>query len=114
MGYSISIRTNPVKKDRMLAFLGKHYRKWSDVTGVGESISSGNPTDDLSYDSSTKSLGFDYASHCQGWEQAYIYSMTRWMAIRIGQRKTRFKQDTVNPNVFPDPVPFIVYDGFES
>jgi hypothetical protein len=58
--------------------------------------------------------GFNYASHCHGWESCHIYSLTRWMAIKVGERKTRFSKDDVEPNVFKEPVPFMVYDGYES
>jgi hypothetical protein len=115
MGYSIGIRvSNPKLRKKMLAFMGEHYRKWSDVIGKGETISSGNPTDDLSYDSSSKALGFDYASHCSGWESCFIYSMTRWMALKIGDHKSKIKREGEKTWVFPKPVPYMVYDGFES
>ena len=114
MGYSIAIRvSSEVQRKRMIAFMGKHYRKWSDVIEEGKSISSGEATDDLSYDHAKKALGFDYASHLHGWERLYVYSALRWMALKVGDRKRRFDKDTVDPPLFKKPVPFMVYDGYE-
>lgn len=118
MGYSIAIRArNKELRKRMVAFMNKHWRKWSDVLGKGESVSARPGLGDegsLDYDHSSDAVGFDYAAHCHGWESCLIYSQTRWMAIKIGKRKSKFSKDDVTPNVFPDPVPFMVYDGYQS
>lgn len=117
MGYSIAIRAkNPKLRKKMVKFMAENFRKWSDILGKGESISSRPGLGDegtLDYDRSKDAVGFDYASHCHGWESCLIYSATRWMAIKIGKRKTRFSKDSVTPNVFREPVPFMVYDGYE-
>jgi hypothetical protein len=118
MGYSIAIRArNPKLRKKMVQFMAKNVRKWSDVLGAGESISSRpglGEEGSLDYDRSSDAVGFDYASHCHGWEQCLIFSTTRWMALKIGKKKSRFKKDAVTPNVFDEPVPFMVYDGYES
>ena len=115
MGYSIALRVrNVTLRKKMLAFMGKHYRKWSDVIGKGKSISAGNPTDDLSYDHAKRALGLDYASGCGGWERAYVFSVTRWMAIKVGERRYSFSKDDGTKTKFASKVPYIVYDGYES
>lgn len=119
MGYSIAARARNQKlRVKMVEFMGKNWRKWSDVLGKGESISSRPGLEDeggkLDYDRSKDAVGFDYASHCHGWERCFIYCEIRWVAIKIGKRKTKFSKDDVTPNVFPEPVPFMVYDGYQS
>jgi len=117
VGYSIAIRARNRKlRKKMVKFMTKNFRMWSDVLGKGKSISSrpGLGAEGLlDYDQSKLAVGFDYASHCHGWESCLIYSITRWMAIKIGQRKSKFSKSTVKPNKFRKPVPFMVYDGYE-
>jgi hypothetical protein len=118
MGYSIAIRARSTKlRKQMVQFMRKNWRKWSDVLGDGDSISSRPGLGDegaLDYDNSSDAVGFDYASHCHGWESCLIYSQTRWMALKIGKKKRRFQKDAVTPNVFDEPVPFTVYDGYQA
>jgi hypothetical protein len=115
VGYSIAIRArNPKLGKRMAEFMSKNFRSWSEVTGVEGGGSSHFAGNDLSYDSDSKAVGFDYASHCHGWESCLIYSETRWMAIKVGSRKSRFSRDAVTPSTFKEPVPFMVYDGHQS
>jgi hypothetical protein len=119
MGYSIAIRArNQTLRKKMVKFMAANHRKWSDVIGEGKSISSrpGLGADgELDYDHNKLAVGFDYASHCHGWESALIYSETRWMALKIGQTKTRFKDpDKRDKYVFEEPKPFMVYDGYDE
>ncbi len=118
MGYSIAIRArNPKLRKKMVKFMAENFRKWSDVLGKGESISSRpglGEEGSLDYDRSKDAVGFDYASHCHGWESCLIYSATRWMAIKIGKRRSKFQKDAVTPNVFDEAVPFMVYDGYQA
>src|SRR5271169_2699144 len=97
MGYSIAVRARNQKlRKRMVAFMAKNWRPWSDVLGEGESISSRpglGAAGELDYDHAKDAVGFDYASHCNGWESCLIYSATRWMALKIGKSKSRFGKD---------------------
>jgi hypothetical protein len=115
MGYSLAIRTrNQDLRKKMCGFMGEHFRSWPQIADLKYSSSASKPGLDLNYDSSKSALGVDYQSTLHGWDREYIYALTRWMAIRIGQVKTKFAKDVVTPNVFKKPVPFIVYDGYES
>jgi hypothetical protein len=118
VGYSIAIRArNPKLRKKMVKFMAKNFRNWSDVLGEGDSISSRpglGVEGTLDYDRAKDAVGFDYASHCHGWESCLIYSATRWMAIKIGKTKSRFQKDAVTPNIFDKPVPFMVYDGYQA
>ena len=113
MGYSIAIRVSSVKKRaKMLAFMANNYCRWNLVWGKGESISAGNITTDLDYDTSAKTaLGFNYKSHLRGWERVYVYDVLFWMALKVGNRKSRFKDGADKPFVSPTPLPYVVYDG---
>jgi hypothetical protein len=114
MGYAIAIRAeNKASRNRMLDFMQLNYRTWAVVSGKKAHEHAGDPSDEFYYDSSSQALGFEYTSGLHGWERTYIFSIVRWMAIKIGQRKTRFNKEAVEPNVFPKPVPFMVYDGYE-
>ena len=56
----------------------------------------------------------DYQSGLGDWEREYAYALCRWMAIRVGKKKTRFTNLTPPLPTLPDPAPYIVYDGYES
>ena len=101
----------------MLDFMGANYRRWSVVCGLESSEwhgSAGDPTDDYSYGKDENSIGIDYQSGLYGFERDYIYSVLRWMAIKVGDRKSEFETDEgdVGPEIsaFPEPVPYYKYD----
>ena len=114
MGYSIGARARGAKLQKeMVTFLGTHYRKWSVVAGGHESQQVGPPTDDADYDDAKHFVGFNY-SCSWGWDRFYTTVSCRWVALKVGRRRTTFSKDAVTPNAFPDPVPFITYDGFQN
>jgi len=114
MGYSMGARARTAAlKEQMLAFLREHYRCWPQVTGEDEkhwwynsSPPKGSP--DLSYDSAKLALGFDH-SGLHGWERFYLYTVSRWIALKVGRRKRRFSE--VTPQELPEPVSYMTYDG---
>lgn len=118
MGYSISIhvKSKPVRR-KMLDFMEVNYRRWSVVCGKDPNEWSGSsrgPTDDLSYGGSKTSIGFDYGPMA-GFERDYIYSVLRWMAIKVGDRKPVMNTDEgekgpTEPVTFPEPIPYYKYD----
>lgn len=114
MGYSLAVKTrNPKLAKKMLSFMGEHYRDWSRVIGQGKNSYSVRPLcDDISYGQNKGVIGFDYSA-VHGWERAYVYSLCRWIALKIGVKKSRFSKETVTPNVFEKGVPYISYDGYE-
>jgi hypothetical protein len=118
MGYSLGI---DVRNDRlakkMLKFMGKNYRKWSTVLGSGpESVSTRELTDDISYGQRKGVIGFDYASHCHGWEQTFLFCLARWVALKVGRTKRKFEMEESSGKVFTfdEPVHYITYDGVEN
>lgn len=116
MGYSISIHVNSdSRRKKMLDFMEANYRRWSVVCGVPQDEwhgSAGSPTDDISYAKSNTSIGFDYQSGMYGFERDYVYSVLRWMAIKVGDRKSEIEtdEDEVETNTFSEPVPYYKYD----
>jgi len=116
MGYSMGARArNATLKKQMLAFLDEHYRCWPQVMGEDEkhwwfnsSPPKGSP--DLSYDSAKLALGFDH-SGLHGWERFYLFTVSRWIALKVGSRKRRFSRDTIEPCVLDEPTPFMTYDS---
>lgn len=113
MGYSISTRakTQALQK-KMLAFMQKNYRNWPTVRGQSNGNAyAGNPTNDLSYDRAKKIIGLDYGA-LSGWERVYAYAVVRWMALKVGSLRKKFPG--VVPKETSKPVPFMVYDGYES
>ena len=119
MGYSINIRvkSKPLRH-KVLEFMQANFRRWSVVCGKDPSEwhgSAGGPTDDLSYGKTETSIGFDYQSGMYGFERDYIYSVVRWMALKVGDRKTEMRIDTEDGgNVihqFSEPTPYYIYDG---
>lgn len=113
MGYSIGIRPrSEVLAREMLSFMSANYRSWPTVEGGGGGQYVSDPTDDLDYDRAKGAIGLNYGS-VSGWEREYAYVLTRWMAIRIGKRRSLFRKGSVTPNRFKKPVPFMVYDGYD-
>lgn len=117
MGYSVGIdvRNDRLAK-RMLKFMGKNYRKWSAVRGEGpETISTRELSDDISYGQRKGVIGFDYASHCHGWEQTYLFCLARWVALKVGRTKRKFTlDDGARTFEFDEPLHYITYDGCED
>ena len=112
MGYSIGIRTrSPKLRYKLLAFMKAHYRSWPLLlTGQDGPCYAGPPTDDLDYDSRSKTaIGVNYGV-CGDWEREWAFTIVRWMALRAGTNRRMFS-DGVRLEA---PVPFMVYDGYES
>lgn len=87
MGYSIcTVAKSKKLKDEMLAFMGRHYRPFWQVVGIGEITHIRGPTDDMSYCHGPLKLGVDYISGMGDLERKYSYALVYWMAIRIGRR----------------------------
>jgi hypothetical protein len=120
MGYSISIQVpSDDLRRKMLGFMKAKYRRWSVVCGITHNEwngSAGDPTDDYSYGKTENSIGFDYQSGMHGFERDYIYSVLRWMAIKVGDRQLTLKTDEDEPELttFQEPVPYYKYDCDEQ
>jgi hypothetical protein len=119
MGYSLSIR---VKSDqcryKFLKFMQANFRHWSIVCGKEHSRwhgSASDLTDDISYGKTKTSIGFDYQSGMRGFERDYLYSVVRWMALKVGDRKKRMVVDETDNGYmihqFSEPTPYYIYDG---
>lgn len=114
MGYSIGVRARSRKLQRdMVSFLTENYRKWSEVAGGHERHAVSGPTGDADYDGSKLFVGFNY-SCSWGWDRLYTTTSCHWVALKVGRRRKSFSKDAVVPNVFPEPVPYITYDGYEN
>jgi hypothetical protein len=118
MGYSISMTArNKGDHKKMLAFMTKNYRSWADVLAEAfpdvprEGTDVSEVTDNLSYAKGSLELGVDYGPSCYGWERPYAFSTMRWMALKIGKKASKFSEDEVTPATFPEPVPYMTYDG---
>lgn len=113
MGYSIAIRTrSPKLQQKMLRFMKANYRNWPTVEGRPEGNAyAGEPSDDISYDKSKSLIGLDYGA-VSGWERVYAYTITRWMALKVGGLRATFPN--VTPSRTSKPVPYMVYDGYEA
>ena len=117
MGYSISIQVSSIKiRKRMLHFMEQNFRRWCTVCGSKPDEwqgSASNPTDDIF--NRPKAIGFHYQSGMYGFERDYIYSVLRWMAIKVGVRRSKMKTDETDEGeevaTFPEPVPYYNYDG---
>ena len=119
MGYSLAIRVRSDElRQKFLKFLQNNFRRWSVVCGKDPSEwhgSASDPTDNLSYCGTKTSIGFDYQSGMFGFERDYIYSVIRWMAIKVGDRKDRMLIDEDDEGAvileFPESTPYYIYDG---
>lgn len=122
MGYSIAIRVKSEKTHpKFLAFMKQNFRPWNVLRRVDPSEwqgSAGDPTDALSYGGAKRLIGFDYQSGMYGFERDYIYSMIRWMALKVGDRKKQMVVDKTDKgsiiHSFSNPTPYYIYDGEET
>lgn len=108
MGYSIAtpIRNAEAKKE-MLEFLKKNFRNTEDVFKVPH-YSRGPLGEDLSYDHGKCRIGFDY--NCGEPERGYIYTVCRWMALKVGALQ-RFNLTEGKVELIGE-FPYLVYDGY--
>jgi hypothetical protein len=117
MGYTISIPIESKKiRVKFFKFMEKNFRHWSLITGKNpdEWHGSGGPPTDEVWERPT-SIGFDYQSGMGGFERDYLYSVIRWMAIKVGDRLPEMKTDETDDDhevsvTFPQPVPYYNYD----
>lgn len=95
MGFTIGFQpASIVEKNQMLHFMWTkgNFRPWTHIikeAGVKPKGPIGSSCNDAEVEKlGRKQIGF--YSGAWGWEQAYIYSLVRWMAVKVGLRK-RFK-----------------------
>lgn len=112
MGYSISVSVRSQKlKTAMFEFMLEQYRPWPIVIDAEEDSRFEGPLVDNMVAAQGKCIiGFDYPNLIESAEHEYIFSIVRWMAIRVGKRRSIFRMDGLE---LPKPVPYYVYDGLE-
>lgn len=117
MGASIStIVTSWGARDRMLDFLSKHYRDWTQVSGTPGARLVGGGKEVFDYMGSRGervAIGTEYLGNLYGWERCYVTALCRWVALKIGRKRVRFSKDVIGPEPFAKPVPYLLYDSYE-
>jgi hypothetical protein len=111
MGYSLSVQArNPKLRTRMVDFMEANYRPWWQVVGSKHEAAYSGFRDDVSYGRRKNTLGFDYGA-CDGLERMYVLAATRWLALKIGKKRAKFK-DEGGGIVWESatPVPYYFYD----
>lgn len=110
MGYNISARARSAKlQAKMVAFMREHYRTWNAVSeSKGREVEQ-PPSDDVS---GSNGVGFHYSA-VSGLAREWIYAVVRWMALKVGTRRSRFAKDIVEPAV-GGPIPYLLYDGYQA
>jgi len=90
----------------MFDFLNKEYKPWSKVSG--QHYDNAFLEKKVVYNKDKYAIGFDYNSCLSGFEREYIYSVVKWMSLKVG--KTRKMFDGFKTH---QPCPYTVYDGCE-
>ena len=111
MGYSIACHARSKRLLRLMRdFMESNYKEPHDLFHFKWKYSQsrlatnlGDEAHGLSYDHRRSAIGFDY--NASDPERDYIFSITRWMTLKIGRRKFFKGIGTV---------PYLVYDGVES
>lgn len=113
MGYSLStIAKSKSAQKRMLAFMEKHYIPAWKVLGEEEhSEFISEPSEDLSYAHNKLQIGFDF--NASGFEREYMFTLTHWMALKIGRRTNVVTMDEKRVEIRGEPFPYILYDGYD-
>lgn len=102
MGYNLQVVAKTSKdRDLMFSFMQKNCESIRSMTGEVEARGKNK-------------LAIEYSSCLHGEDRVLVYSIARWMALKIGALKGRYDKESVNPNKFDTPVPYVVYDGCES
>lgn len=90
----------------MLGFMGQHYRDWPEVQGLDRPALVSRPTEDIRPD--RMSIGV-VLQDALPWEREYAASIVRWIALKIGSKRTHFTYGTVIP-----PTPFVLLNEAEA
>jgi len=114
MGYSISVSAKSHRlKEEMCRFLHAEYRSWPAVLEDEELTAgfAGPLIDaDLAHAAGKCAVGFDYGQ-VAGPEREYHYSIMRWVALKIGKHRSKFR----SPNVTLErSVPYLMFDASET
>lgn len=111
MGYSLStIAKSKALQQRMLDFMEKHYiPAWKVLEEKEHAEFISVPMDDLSYAHHKNQIGFDF--NASGFEREYMFTVTRWMALKVGRLTKAAKLDDKVVKFGVPPAPYILYDG---
>jgi hypothetical protein len=102
MGYSLTVEAQSEKlRNLMVHFMDANYKSLGDMAGPPEKRGK-------------KQIAIEYSSCLDGEERVYVYSVIRWMALRVGALRSKFSKESVEPNMFDSPVPFMVYDSYDK
>jgi hypothetical protein len=98
---------------KFFCFMEENFLSWDKLSGKNPDEWHGSaspPTDDIF--KRPTSIGFDYQSGMFGFERDYIYSVTRWIAIKVGDRESRMSTDISDSELvlFQEAVPYYNYD----
>lgn len=111
MGYDLTVHAKNQKlANRMFDFLKEHGKTYSEIPG-----SEYERDDKIGYhiEKEKKKILYKYQSGLSGWDRVYTYALVHWIAVKISQRKSKFKTDGKNLS-FDSPVPYYIYDGGEK
>lgn len=109
MGYSVSVAArSPKLRSEMYAFLLERYRSWSQVLDERalDDAFQGPFLDENLGLPFQGCIGFNYDPVVSSPEREYHFVITRWMAIQIGKRRSKFRNEGLT---FSRPVSFVLY-----
>lgn len=92
----------------MYAFLLERYRSWSQVLDertLDDAFQGPFLDEDLGLPFKG-CIGFDYDPMVSATEREYHFAIARWMAVQIGKRRSKFRNEGLT---FPKPVHFVLY-----
>jgi len=102
MGYCLTVEAQSEKlRNKMVHFMYANYKSLGSMAGPPEKRGK-------------KHIAIEYSSCLDGEERVYVYSIIRWMALKVGALRSKFSKESVEPNVFDSPVPFMEYDSYDK
>lgn len=123
MGYTISTSAKSAElADRMHVFLKTHALYWELIVKAAglperfafESASPNSPEGFLLgvWREGKTTIELSYST-ISGWDRVYLFTLIRWVAIRIGRERRKFQQDfgRVQALRLKESAPYWVYDG---
>jgi hypothetical protein len=102
MGYNLKVDArSPELRNKMVRFMEDNHKNPGDMAGPPEKRGK-------------KGIVIEYSSCLDGQERVHVYSTVRWMALQVGMLRSKFNKESVDPNVFDQPVPYMSYDSCEN
>ncbi len=123
MGYVLSTHArNKNLAQEMVDFLHKEGATWPAIAKRNGLVwnpekrfmqQDDGPESTLYFEAEGTEVSTYYPSGTGGWSRVYVYALIRWVALRVGKKRTKFSRRSASEKKIEisTPVPYYRYDG---